>query len=207
MSIATPPPTTPSVTASSSSPWPLHRFTVAEYQRFVQIGAFGADDPIELLEGWVVEKMPKNPPHDGMIDVVLAVLNAVVPAGWYVRVQNTLVTADSVPEPDLAIVRGAGRDYLRRHPQGSDAALVIEVADSSVGRDREKRRLYARAGVPAFWIINVEADCLEVYSDPATVQGEYRYSKRLVAGDVVQFTISEFGTVELPVAELLPLMT
>ncbi len=204
MSTATNPITGRSRQSTIVPPWPLHRFTVAEYQRFIEIGAFGEDDPIELLEGWVVEKMPKTPLHDGTIDVVQALLEAVIPAGWYVRIQNSLVTADSIPEPDLAVVRGSGRDYLRRHPTASEVALVVEVADSSVARDREKRRLYARAGVPIYWIVNLEEACLEIHSEPSGELNDYRQADSLFVGSAAQVAMPDGNKYQVSVAELLP---
>lgn len=204
MSIATPPPFTPSATPSPSSPWPLHRFTVAEYQRFVQIGAFGEDDPIELLEGWVVEKMPKNPPHDSTVDRCQLLLNRILPEGWYARGQNSLVTPDSVPEPDGAVVRGTTNDYDERHPTAADTALVVEVAESSVLIDREKARLYARAGVEQYWIVNLIDRQIEVHCQPLAQPA--RYAQRTVLGesDVAELTLSTGETLRVPVSSLLP---
>jgi Uma2 family endonuclease len=80
-------------------------------------------------------------------------------------VQNVLLTQDSAPEPDIAIVRGVPRDYMNRHQAAGDVALIIEVADSSLDRDRLKARIYARAGVPVFWIVNLIENQIEVYSE------------------------------------------
>ena len=192
--------TVPSVSSSE----PPGRLTVAEYQRLTEQGVLDERDAVELLEGWVVEKMSKNPLHDGTIDVVQALLEAVIPIGWYVRIQNSLVTADSVPEPDLAVVRGSGRDYLRQHPTASDVALVVEVADSSVARDREKRRLYARAGVPIYWIVNLEEACLEIHSEPSDELNDYRQTDRLFEGSAAQIVMPDGSSYQVSVAELLP---
>lgn len=204
MSIATPPPTTPSVTASSSSPWPLHRFTVAEYQRFVQIGAFGKDDPIELLEGWVVEKMPRNPPHDSTISRTDRELRDRLPQAWHSRIQSSLVTSDSVPEPDIAIVRGQADDYDDQHPTGRDTVLVVEVADSSVEMDRGKARIYAAAGVQAYWIVNIPDRQVEVHSGPNPRQRAYRARFIVSESEELSFDLPTGESFRLTVAALLP---
>ena len=72
-----------------------------------------------------------------------------MPQGWYVDAQEPITTSDSEPEPDVVIVRGDTRQYLNRHPGAQDLALVVEVADTSLQRDRtSKKRLYARVGIP-----------------------------------------------------------
>ncbi len=148
-------------------PVPVRRFSVDEYHRLIRDGYFDAGERIELLEGWIVPKMTRNPPHDVAIDLAQEALRGLVPGGWRVRGQSAVTTIDSEPEPDLAIVRGRARDYRDRHPGPEDMALVVEVADSSLGRDRGlKLRIYARAGVPVYWIVNLVDQSIEVYTDP-----------------------------------------
>jgi Uma2 family endonuclease len=147
-------------------PFPVYRFTVAEYEELMRIGFLDEDSNVELLEGCIVPKMPKYPPHDSRIDLLIHWLIRNLPDGWIVRVQNSIVTADSVPEPDVAVVRGQPGDYDDRHPTGADTALIIEVADSTVRSDRAKAAIYARAGVPEYWIVNLQDRQIEIYSQP-----------------------------------------
>ncbi len=204
MSIVTPSLSSPSALPSLPSSWPLHRFTVTEYQRFVEIGAFGEDDPIELLEGWVVEKMPRNPPHDSTISRVDRELRRLLPASWHARIQSSLVTSDSVPEPDIAVVRGPADNYDDQHPTGNDTALVVEVADSSVDVDRDKSRIYAEAGVGIYWIVNIPARQVEVHTGPQPQQRNY--STRFIVAETGELSVGlPTGEVfKLPVASLLP---
>lgn len=204
MSIATPSPSSPSAPPPSASSWPLHRFTVAEYQRFVAIGAFGEDDPIELLEGWVVEKMPRNPPHDSTISRADRELRLRLPAAWHARIQSSLVTSDSVPEPDIAIVRGPADDYDDQHPTGNDTALVVEVADSSVEIDRDKARIYAEAGIPAYWIVNIPDRQVEVFTGPQPQQRNYRARFIVAESEELSIDLPTGEAFKLPVASLLP---
>jgi hypothetical protein len=86
--------------------FPIRPFTVAEYHRMIQAGIFTEDDPVELLEGWITPKMPRNPPHDGTLDRAEDALAGCLPAGWRVRRQKALTLADSEPEPDIVVCRG-----------------------------------------------------------------------------------------------------
>src|SRR4051812_11266016 len=125
----------------------IAKFSVPRYQRMIESGILTSEDKVELLENYMVLKMPKNPPHDGTIDLVKAAF-ANLTAGWMLRVQQTVVLPDSQPEPDFAIVRGNARSFLARHPSVADTGLLIEVANSSLLRDqRDKTRIYARAGI------------------------------------------------------------
>ena len=130
-------------------PVPVRRFTVEEYHQMIQAGILGEDDDVELLEGWIVPEMPRNPAHDALIAWVHnRVLAPRLREGWFCRGQSAITTPDSEPEPDLALIRGSERDYLSRHPGPADTALAVEVADSSLSRDRSiKARIYAAAGV------------------------------------------------------------
>jgi Uma2 family endonuclease len=146
----------------------IARFSVARYQKMVETGILTAEDKVDLLENYVVLKMPRNPPHDGTIDLASEPLSLRLPLGWYVQIQQTVVLTDSQPEPDLTIVRGNRRSYLARHPGPTDVGLVIEVANSSLLRDqRDKTRIYARAAIAWYWIINLVDQRVEVYSQPS----------------------------------------
>src|SRR5438128_3370052 len=97
-------------------PFPVRRFTVDEYHRMIQAGVLTENDRVELLEGWIVPKMPHNPPHDGTISLVLRRLCTSLPDDWIVRAQSAITLPDSETEPDLAVVRGPESRYLSRHP-------------------------------------------------------------------------------------------
>src|SRR5213075_1168122 len=84
----------------------IARFSVTRYQRMVEAGILTADDKVELLENYVVLKMPRNPPHDSTIQQTMEKLFPRRPAGWGLRVQSAIVLSDSQPEPDIAFVRG-----------------------------------------------------------------------------------------------------
>jgi Uma2 family endonuclease len=188
-------------------PLPIRRFSVAEYHRMIQAGILTEDDPVELLEGWIVAKMPHNPPHDGTIQLMNRRLGRRLPAGWDVRVQSAMTTSDSEPEPDLVVARGDETTYLHSHPGPADVGLVIEVADSMLSRDRqEKARLYARTGLKCYWIVNLVDGWIEVYTDPdaSAATPAYRTRTDYRRADQIPLVLDGQTVATLPVAELLP---
>jgi Uma2 family endonuclease len=150
------------------SPDALWRFTVDQYHSMIRSGILDEDDPVELLHGWLMAKMPKNPQHRLATQLVRDALAWVVPAGWHVMSQEPLTTPHSEPEPDAAVVRGQPRDYAKRHPGAADVALVVEVADSSLERDRStKKQVYAEGKIPSYWIVNLIDRRVEAYTRPS----------------------------------------
>jgi Uma2 family endonuclease len=165
------------------------------------------DDRFELLEGRVVTKDPLSPIVAVSIGVLHERLRLVLPAGWHIREQSAITTADSGPEPDLAIVRGARRDYTDRHPGPEDIAILIEVAESSLAQDRElKGRLYGRAGLAAYWIVNVIDRQIEVYSDPTGPDPSpgYRARRDYRGSDVIPLQIDGHEVAQLALSDVLP---
>lgn len=185
----------------------MRRFTVDEYHRMIQAHILTEDDRVELLEGWIVHKMAHNPPHDGTIEVVDDRLTGVLPAGWRIRVQSAITTPDSEPEPDIAVVRGTARTYLTRHPGPADIGLLVEVSDSTLSRDQgEKARLFARAGIVCYWIVNLIDRRIEVYSEPTGPTADPSYGRRedYPPDDQVPVVLDGVEIARIPVTELLP---
>jgi Uma2 family endonuclease len=183
--------------------WPVRRFTVEEYRTLVESGVLEEDDRIELLQGWIVPKMTHNPPHDWTVTQVNDVIKPLLPDDWLMRVKCAINTGDSEPEPDNVIALGPNNRYLRRHPRGEDIGLLIEVADFSLARDRDKAEVYAAEGVPVYWIINLVDRQIEVHTDPDPASGVYRNREIFAAG--AQVAVSLAGTrPAVDVDELLP---
>jgi Uma2 family endonuclease len=189
-------------------PLPVRRFSVAEYHRMIDSGILTDEDRVELLEGWIVPKMTRNPPHDTVIALLVnRVIGPRLPEGWHCRGQSAVTTADSEPEPDVAVVRGTERDFLKRHPGPKDMALVIEVAETSIRRDRTiKARLYARARIAHYWIVNLPQARVEVYSEPSGPADEPTYAQRRNYGRTrdVPLVLNGEAVAQIPVRELLP---
>ena len=185
----------------------VYRFSVAQYQRMITAGVLTHEDKVELLEGYVVRKMPRNPPHDGTIQVITKRLGRRVPAGWDLRVQLTVELSDSQPEPDFSIARGDETTYLHRHPTPADVGLIVEVASSSLPRDQQdKSRVYAAAGIACYWIINLVDRRVEVYTQPSgpTPVPAYGAFQTFQPGDAVPLVLDGATVASVPVADLLP---
>jgi Uma2 family endonuclease len=160
------------------------RFSAAEVLRMVEGGILGADEPVELLEGELVVTPPQGPSHSAVVSDLAVRLAAVYQPGCHVRAQCPLAgAADSLPEPDLAVVRGSARDYVEAHPTGGNVVLVVEVARTSQAIDRRKVRVYAGIAVPVYWLVDLAARRLEVRSEPDGA--DYRSTRLLGEGDAV----------------------
>jgi Uma2 family endonuclease len=185
---------------------PVYRFTVEQYHRMIEREILTENDRVELLEGWITCKMPHNPPHDGTITRISRRLTRVLSDEWLIRVQCAITTRDSEPEPDLALVAGPEDIYFSRHPVPRDIVLLIEVADTTLEADRvEKGRLYARARIPVYWIVNLKERQIEVYTEPRGGKSPaYRQRKDYDREDSVPLPLSGHKMGEIPVRELLP---
>ena len=145
------------------------RWSRIEYERLVDLGMF-AGERLELLDGVLVLREPQNAPHATAVQAALDILRRVFGPGWSVRPQLPVaLDDDSEPEPDMAVVPGSYRDYRSGHP--SRPVLVVEIADSTLMRDRRKGGLYARAGVRDYWIVNLIEEVLEIYRQPFRSRG------------------------------------
>ena len=143
-----------------------YRMRRAEYDRAVEAGVFAPGARLELIDGEILTMTPQGSRHATGVGLVSEALRGAFAAGFHARVQCPLAADDhSEPEPDVAVVAGGIRDYRDAHPIA--AILVVEVADDSLRRDRTtKQRLYARCGIPEYWIFALPDARLEVYRDP-----------------------------------------
>ncbi len=189
------------------SPVRTKRWTRLEYERLVDLGAFGPDDRIELVGGDLLVREPQASPHMTAIGLAEDALRAAFGAAWHVRTQGPIALDDeSEPEPDVAVVSGSRRHYAASHP--TQPVLLVEVAESSLASDREwKGSLYARARVPEYWIVNLVDRELEVHRDPrpaveAVFGWRYTRIQRLSSDE----TVTPVGAPEarIAVADLLP---
>ncbi len=175
----------------------------------VEAGILTENDKVELLNGRIVEKMARNPPHDGTLQRLMNALMRKLPESFSIRCQMALalpLTA-SVPEPDLAVVRGPDSRYDAAHPGVADTILVVEVSDSTLRDDRaEKLASYAGSGLGVYWIVNLIDRRVEVYSDPTGPEQfpTYRRREDISAEGVVALKLPDGGVVELTVSDLLP---
>lgn len=157
------------------------RWTREEYHALADAGFLGEDDPVELIEGEIIQMSPQNTPHAVAVRLVHEVLRRVFPEDRYL-VHDQLPLAlgpHSEPEPDVSVIEGHPRDFLDDHP--SSAVLAVEVAEASLQFDRtRKRTLYARHDLPEYWIVNLVDRQLEVHRGSA---GESYTETRVRASD------------------------
>jgi Uma2 family endonuclease len=139
----------------------------------VETGILHPDEPVELLEGRLVKVSPQGPPHASVVGAVADKLRVAYGGDHSVREEKPIELSDSLPEPDIAVVRGAQRDFASRHPGANDMVLAVEVAVTSQVLDRDKARVYARGRIPVLWLLDVPAQRLEVHGDPQP-DGRYR---------------------------------
>ena len=181
-------------------PHTIRRWSRVEYERLVELGVFDGD-PVELIGGQLVVAEPQGAYHASVLGAADDALRAALSRGWIVRAQMPVsLDYESAPEPDLAIVRGARADYRAAHPMVPD--LALEVADTSLTFDRrEKGSLYARAGVPEYWIVNVVDRVLEIYREPAQdASAPYGWSYGFVERCAPPATVTSSAVVMAPIA-------
>ena len=162
------------------------RWTVTEYHQIIASGIITPETPVELIHGQIFEMVPQQPPHAATTDEGGDYLKALFSGNAKVRVQLPVtLPPDSEPEPDFAVVRIDANLYRDRHPGPDDIYLVIEVADSTLQKDRQyKSTLYAQAGISEYWIINLQQNQVIVYRQ--LQDGVYQTEHTLEASDQIQ---------------------
>jgi len=141
------------------------KFSKAEYYRMAEMGFFNGQR-VELIDGEVILMSPQEASHATAVGLVADALQAIFSEGFTIRVQQPLDLGEvHEPEPDVAVVPGQRRDYATSHPK--TATLIVEVALTSVDYDRNvKSSLYAKAGIPEYWLLNLRDRRLEVFREP-----------------------------------------
>ena len=176
-------------------------FTVDDYYRMAAAGILRDDDRVELIEGEIIQMPPIGSPHASVVDNLVALFTAQVPAREVrVRIQNPVRLDDrSEPVPDLALLRFRADRYRSGHPTPTDVLLLVEVSETTLAYDRGiKVPLYASAGIPEVWIANIADEVIEIYRDPD--EGAYRSQTQARKGEVVSPAL--VPDLALPVAEI-----
>jgi Uma2 family endonuclease len=182
----------------------LYRLTVAQYDRMVQNGTIGKNERVELIEGLLVNKMGKNPPHVFAGKMGFKRLEQLVSPGWHVGKEDPVVVSEwGKPEPDLSVVRGSENDYLDRAVTATDVGLVVEIAESSLAADRsEMTKVYGRAGIPVYWIVNLVERQVEVYTQPSN--DGYQRRQDFASNQNVPVVIEGRELGRIPESDILP---
>jgi Uma2 family endonuclease len=185
----------------------VSRLSVEQYHEMVRHGILRAGDPVELIDGLLVTKMGKNPPHVIALSHSRNTLEAQVGPGWHVRVQDPITLDRSEPEPDIAVARGAVEHYREAHPAAEQVGLVLEASDTTLADDQGyKLRLYARNRIPQYWIVNLVDDQVEVYTQPSGPgdQPEYGECRTFLPRESVPLVLDGQVVAHVPVESLLP---
>ncbi len=175
-----------------------------DIDEFERVADFLKAERVELIDGFIVERAKMDPPHVFTSEALRRQLDRLLPVGWFVREDKPIrVHATYEPLPDLAIVQGTFATYLTRHPNPADVALVIEVADSTVAKDRSEKLVnYARGGISAYWIVNLVDHQVEVYAGPR--RGGYKKPRIFKRGQSVPVVINGAEVGRIAVADILP---
>ncbi len=161
-----------------------HWLSVADYERMAAAGILSEDVRVELIEGEIIDMPPIGSPHGGAVKRIANRFMAVIGQAAIIAVQDPIRLSDfSEPQPDIALLEPREDFYASSHPRAGDVLLVIEVAESSLRYDRDiKLPLYARAGIPECWLVDLAGSVLSLYRQPA---GD-GYSSVEQAGDLTQ---------------------
>jgi Uma2 family endonuclease len=175
--------------------------SVREYDRMIEIGLFDEDERIELLNGEIIEIMPKGTRHAAFNDLVSDLLRELLGNKSIIRNQNPIILNDfSEPEPDIVVAKQPRDKYFAQHPTPEDILLILEVSDTALTYDRDvKSVFYARAGINQYLILNLIDETIEDYREPAP--DGYGFKKTYRRGDA--FSLVEFPEIEIKIDEIL----
>lgn len=182
------------MTSATDAILPIHQFTVEDYYRMGELGLFEGKR-VELIHGKVIDMSPINPKHASAVKVLNNWLRIVLGKDYMLGVQDPIHIDDhSEPEPDISVLKYREDYYVEAHPTPEDVFLLIEVADSSLDKDQKvKLPLYAQAGIPEVWIVNLNERRLVQYLGP-TKQG-YEQNHIFKRGDTLEH--SWIGAIEI----------
>lgn len=175
------------------------RFTVDEFVRMADAGVFAPDARLELIDGEIIEMTPVGGRHVTCVFALDDYFREVVGPEVRVATQNVLRLPDANPWPDLTLLRRA--DVVPGEVPGAGACLlVVEVADSTVLYDRNRKRvLYARAGIPEYWVVDLQRDTVVVHHTPRG--GDYEQAAEHAHGE--RFASAALGGREVRVEDVL----
>lgn len=172
------------------------RFSREDYHLLEKVGLLTEDSPVELINGEIIEMSPINSLHAGTVKRLLRFLSNSLADQYLIGAQDPIdLGAYSEPEPDLSILKYREDTYIDSHPKATDILLLIEVADSSLEKDRTvKLPLYAEAAIPETWIVNLQDAKIEVYQSPD--KGKYQAQQIFQSGDTISHQLFRELSVE-----------
>lgn len=182
----------------------VFKLTVERYHQMIDGGILNEYDDVELIEGVIRSKMSKGRTHETILEKLNRLLTRVLPDDVSHRCQGSFTLEDSEPEPDL-LVCTTPEARNDEHPRAADSFIVIEVSDSSLAYDRgDKLRIYARAGVPVYWVVNVVDRQVEVSTDPQPGGTHYRSRRIYTSSESVPLVVRGQQVGAVAVADFMP---
>ncbi len=181
----------------------LYRLTVGQYERMMKDGTIAEDERVELIEGLLVARSRRTRAEIVAGNKGLRILWRIIPPGWHVAKGAPILTSDwSRPEPDLAVLRGVVEDDDERVATADDTALVVEIAGANLQSDRtDMTRVYATAGIPVCWIINLVEEQVEIFAEPR--RDGYQSHQLLGRGQDVPVVVAGIEVAWVAVSDLL----
>jgi Uma2 family endonuclease len=190
-----------SMAAQNPGDYEIRPLTADEVLEMVAAGILDPGERVELLDGELVVMSPQKAPHQWTATTLQEWFREVFTGAAHVR-GGTSISAGrySLPEPDVVVVRGSHHEYKTRLPGGADIIVVVEVCHTTRTRDLRKAGIYARAGIPVYWLVDIDRRTVTIYSEPADDEG-YRQMRTLGEDDVITAPESDASW---PVRDLLP---
>lgn len=199
-----PVPVRPTHAPSAGLAQSLYRLTVRQLEAMILDGTIGEDERVELIDGLLVTRSRRTRADIVAGNKGLRILWRMIPPGWHVAKGVPIRASDwSRPEPDLAVIRGVVEDYEEREPTAEDVALVAEIAGPDLLADRvDMARLYAAAGIPVYWIVNLAEGQVEIFSEPR--RDGYQSHQVLARGQDVPVVVGGVEAAWIAVSDLMP---
>ncbi len=162
------------------------RFRVEDFRKMMEVGILPEESGWEIIDGYLIDKMTIGSKHAGTVNKLTRHLTILVGASAIVAIQNPIHLDEfNEPEPDIALLKPRADFYVESHPTPEDVLLLIEVSDSTIEYDRLiKKAIYAEAGIQEFWLVNLQDNTVECYSQPKN--GSYRLAKILEKGETIK---------------------
>lgn len=171
--------------------------TTIEYESMIEGGILNEEDRVELLEGEIVEMSPIGWAHSFCVNRLISIFSAYLGQSLLIWSQSPIRLSDnSEPQPDFALIKARPDLSPESPPMPADVLLLVEVADSSLDKDRgRKLRIYAKEGITDYWIVNIPDEAIELYSSPAA--GRYAISRIAKRGETLPLPVGLAGTVRV----------
>lgn len=196
----------PTIDASPAPEAALYRISTDEFYRMLEAEVFPDEARLELWNGWIYEKMAKTQAHVVSGNKTQIVLSRVLPPAYFVGGENPITVGPArAPLPDLVVLRGIPDDYLDRRPVAADVGLVVELSLTSLKSDvGSKLGAYARAGIPAYWVVNLIDGVVLVHSNPVPPEGRYASVATVKPGESFPFLLDGVQVALIAASDLLP---